>query len=290
MLGVTVPDGFGPSDLATRWVLDPIVIVAIALAAWAYVGGLRRVRTAGRPFPRRWIACWFAGLGAIALALLSPIDAYADASLWVHMIQHLLLAFVAPPLLALGAPVTLALRALRPDTRRRWLLPVLRSRPVAALTNPVVGWALFVGTPFAIHFSPLFDLALRDDAVHAFEHGIWLSTALVYWWPIVGRDPMPHRMSYPARMLSMLLTMPATSFVAIAIYGASAPLYPTYASLADPWGSLALGSQRVAAVIMWVAGNLVMVVAMLVCASAWRRDEERRADATEIVAGAATTR
>jgi len=276
VFAATVPDGFGPSDLATRWVFDPVVVVALSGAAWAYAAGLRRLRAADRPFPRRWAWAWFAGLGIIALALLSPIDAYAEASLWVHMIQHLLLTLVAPPLLALGAPVTLALRSARPAARRRWILPLLRSRPVAVLANPVVGWILFAGAPFAIHFSPLFDLALRDDAVHAFEHGLWLGTALVYWWPIVGRDPMPHRMSYPARMLSLLLMMPATSFVALALYGAAAPLYPAYAALPAPWGALALGSQRVAAVIMWLVGNLAMVLAILVCAGAWRRDEDRR--------------
>lgn len=288
MIAASVPDGFGPGDLATRWVFDPFVVLALTAAAWVYVAGLRRVRAAGRPFPRRWSTAWFVGLGAIALALVSPIDAYADASLWVHMVQHLLLTLVAPPLLALGAPATLALRAASPVARRRWLLPVLRSRPVAILANPVVGWILFVGTPFAIHFSPLFDLALRNDAVHAFEHALWLGTALVYWWPIVGRDPMPHRMPYPARMLSMLLTMPATSFVALALYGASASLYPSYAALPEPWGPLAVGSQRVAAVIMWLVGNLFMVGAMLVCAGAWRREEQRRTEDTRPVAGVPT--
>jgi putative copper resistance protein D len=288
VIGVSVPDGFGVGDLATRWVFDPIVVLSITLTAWLYVAGLRRLRASGRPFPRRWAAAWFAGLGAITLALVSPIDAYADATLWVHMVQHLLLTLVAPPLLALGAPVTLALRAASPEARRRWLVPVLRSRPVAVLANPVVGWALFVGAPFAIHFSPLFDLALRNDAVHAAEHALWLGTAIVYWWPIVGRDPTPHRMGYPARMLSMILTMPATSFAALALYGASAPLYPAYAALPAPWGPEALGSQRVAAVIMWLVGNLAMVLAMLVVAAAWRRDEERRADGVALVASPST--
>jgi cytochrome c oxidase assembly factor CtaG len=287
VIGATVPPGFGPSDLATRWVFDPLVVLALSAAAWAYLAGLRRLRAAGRPFPSRWSTAWFGGLGTLALALLSPIDAYADASLWVHMVQHLLLTLVAPPLLALGAPITLALRASSPDVRRRRLVPILRSRPVAILANPVVGWTLFVGAPFAIHFSPLFDLALRNDAVHALEHALWLGTAAVYWWPIVGRDPMPHRMGYPARMLSMLLTMPAMSFVALALYAASGPLYATYATLPAPWGPLALGSQRVAAVIMWLVGNLAMVLAMLVCAGAWKRDEDRRTAGDALVAGVA---
>jgi cytochrome c oxidase assembly factor CtaG len=276
MIGAGVPSGFEAIDLLTRWTFDPLVVVAIAAAAWAYAGGLRRVRSSGRPFPRRWVAAWFGGLGAIALALVSPIDAYADALLWVHMLQHLLLTLVAPPLLALGAPITLALRASRPTTRSRWVMPVLRSRPVAFLAHPVVGWALFVGTPFAIHFSPVFDLALRDGVVHAAEHAVWLGTAAIFWWPIVGRDPMPHRVSHPARILPMVMAMPATSFAALALHSASASLYPTYAGLPAPWGQQALGSQRAAAVMMWLVGNLAMVIAMLVVAAAWRRDEEGR--------------
>jgi putative copper resistance protein D len=276
VIGASVPGGVEVSDLVTRWVFDPVVVLSLTAAAWLYLGGLRRLRSSGRPFPRRWTTAYLAGLGAVALALVSPIDVYADALLWVHMCQHLLLTLVAPPLLALGAPITLALRATSPRTRRRWLVPVLRSRPVAFLANPIVGWVLFAGAPFAIHFSPLFDLALRDDAVHAAEHALWLGTALVYWWPIVGRDPMPHRVSYPARMFSMILTMPATSFAALALYGASTSLYPAYAALPAPWGAQALGSQRVAALIMWLVGNLAMVVAMLVVAAAWKRDEERQ--------------
>ena len=279
MIGANVPAGFELSDLLTRWVLDPIAVVALCLAAWLYIAGLRRVRSVRRPFPRRWSAAYFLGLGAIALALLSPIDAYADASLWVHMCQHLLLTVVAPPLLALGAPITLALRTSPVRFRMRVLVPLLRSRLVEHVTRPVVGWVLFAGAPFAIHFSPLFDLALRNDAVHAFEHALWLGTALIFWWPIVGRDPTPHRMSYPARMLSMFLAMPAGSFAAVALYGASTALYPAYAALPAPWGgSDALGSQRTSAVIMWLVGNLAMVVAMLIVAAAWKRNEELAAE------------
>lgn len=281
---VAVPPGFEVSDLFTRWVFDPVVVVSITAAAWLYLAGLRRVRAAGRPLRHAWAAAFFAGLSAIALALVSPIDAYADASQWVHMVQHLLLTLVAPPLLALGAPITLALRA-SPAMRARWLVPLLRSRPAAVLANPVVGWVLFAGAPFAIHFSPLFDLALRNDVVHAAEHALWLGTALIYWWPIVGRDPAPHRTGHPARMLSMILMMPATSFAALALYRSPASLYPSYAGLPPPWGPQALGSQRVAAVMMWLVGNLAMVLAMLIVAAAWRRDEERRTHEAEARAG-----
>jgi putative copper resistance protein D len=153
---------------------------------------------------------------------------------------------------------------------------VLRSPVATVLANPIVGWALFVGVPVAIHASRLFDAALRSGGWHALEHGVWLGAALVYWWPIVGADPNPHPVAYPVRLLSMLLAMPAMSFLAIAIYTASTPLYETYARLPAPWGPGALGDQRDAAVLMWLVGNLAMLIAMLLVAAAWKRDDDAR--------------
>ena len=116
--------------------------------------------------------------------------------------------------------------------------------------------------------------ALRSPAVHVLEHSLWLGAALVYWWPIVGRDPTAHPMGYPIRLLSLFLAMPAMSFLALAIYSAGTPLYPTYASLPPPWGPSAVADQRGGATMMWLVGNLALVVAMLVVAAAWKRDED----------------
>jgi cytochrome c oxidase assembly factor CtaG len=273
MLAAIPPPTGGPWSWLTLWPIGP-QILPIVFAGWLYLAGLRRLRASGRPFPLAWAVWFFSGLAVVFIALASPLDAYADWSFTLHMAQHLLLMLLAPPLLALGAPITLALRASHPQTRRRFLVPLLRSRPVAWLAHPVVGWLLFVGTPVAIHFTPLFDVALRNTTVHAVEHFLWLSSALIYWWPIVGRDPAPHRVGYPARMLSMFLAMPAGSFLALAIYSASSPLYPTYAALPAPWGPNALADQRSAAVMMWLVGNLAMVLAMLIVAVAWKRDED----------------
>jgi cytochrome c oxidase assembly factor CtaG len=258
----------------TQWRLEPLTVFVLLLVGTLYAAGVRRVRPA-RPWQRGRTAAWFGGLGGLAVALLSPIDAYADVSFSTHMAQHLLLTIPAPILMALGAPATLALRALRPTAARR-LASALRSPPVTILARPAVGFAVFVGVGFAVHFTPLFDMALRSQAWHAAEHALWVTAALVYWWPIVGVDPTPHPMSYPARLLSLTLAMPATSFLALAIYGASQPLYPTYAALAAPWGPAALSSQRDAAVMMWLLGNLAMVVAMLCVAAAWKRADDRR--------------
>jgi putative membrane protein len=259
----------------SSWALEPFTVAAILAAGSLYgIGLVRAVRSGTQVRLVRRVA-WFAGLGVLAVALVSPIDVYADVSFSIHMVQHLLLTLVAPPLLALGAPVTLALRAMSARAARG-LARVLRSAPVRVLTSPVVAWSLFVGTPWALHYSPLFDLALRSTFWHAVEHGLWVGAALVFWWPVVGVDPTPHPWRYPTRLLALFLAMPPMSFLAIAIFTATEPLYPTYATSPEPWGPQALADQREAAALMWVVGTLAMVAAMLAVAAAWKGDDEAR--------------
>jgi putative membrane protein len=259
----------------SSWVLEPFTVAVILAAGSVYAIGLVRAARSGSQTGLGHTVAWFVGLGVLAAALVSPIDAYADVSFSTHMVQHLLLTLVAPPLLALGAPVTLALRTM-PARAARVLARVLRSGPIRVLTSPVVAWSVFIATPWALHYSPLFDLALRSTLWHAVEHGVWVGAALVFWWPVVGVDPMPHPWRFPTRLLALFLAMPPMSFLAIAIFTAAEPLYPTYATAPAPWGPDALADQRDAAALMWVAGTLAMVVAMLVVAAAWKRHDEAR--------------
>jgi cytochrome c oxidase assembly factor CtaG len=273
-LGAVLPPSGGPGAWLTQWRLDPLTVALFLGAASLYAVGVIRARRLG-PWRAGRVIAFASGLAVLVAALCSPVDAYADVSFLTHMVQHLFLTLLAPPLLALGAPITLALRAGGPRTRRA-VVRVLRSRPAAFLALPLVGFVLFVAVPVLAHATPLFDVALRSGGWHAFEHALWLSAALVYWWPIVGADPMPRPVSYPVRLLSLFLVMPIMSFLALALYTAGAPLYPTYAGLPAPWGPQALASQHGAAVLMWLVGNLALVIALLLVAAAWKRDEDRR--------------
>jgi cytochrome c oxidase assembly factor CtaG len=267
-----------PWIVVTSWTLEPIALVGIGLAAALYLGAVRRVDRAhpANPVPRRRIAAWLAGLGVIGVALFSFVDVYATSLFSVHMVQHLLLAMVGAPLLLLGAPITLLLRVASPETRQRWILPVLHSRPMRVISHPVVGWLAFAIVVWASHFSPVFDAALEDPGIHALEHGLYLGAGLLFWWPIVGADPHPHRMSHGVRFGYALLAMPLNSFLGLVLFVTPVVLYEHYATVQRIWGPTALEDQQLAGGLMWAAGDLLFLVPLLFLTLAWFRHEEAK--------------
>ncbi len=260
------------------WSFQPLLQVPLLLTAALYLEGVRRVARdhPASPVPKRRVVAFIAGLVAIEIALQSGVEAYDTTLFSVHMVQHVLLTLVAAPLLVLGAPITLLLRVISHEQRRRYVLPVLHSRIVRLLTHPVVAWLVFSAVMWGTHFSPLFDRSLEDPLVHDVEHLLYLSSALLFWWPGIGSDPGPWRMAHPARILYLFLQMPQNTFLALAIFSAGAPLYPHYATVARAWGPSVLADQQGAGAIMWVAGDLAFLAAMLGVVVAWMGDEERR--------------
>lgn len=281
--GAVPPEPPDAATLLLGWSLDPVLVLPLLVAGaawWRLLGAADRAHP-DHPVPalRRW--SFLAGLLAIAVALQSGIERYDTTLFSVHMVQHLLLALVAPPLLALGAPVTQLLRAALPETRSRWILPVLRSRPVGVLSHPAVAWLAFVSVMWVAHFSPLFDLSLEEPLVHDLEHVLFLGSALLFWWPVVSLDPAPRRMGHPGRLLYLFLQMPQNSFLAMAILFAAGPLYPHYVTLGSPYGIDALADQRLAAGLMWFVGDVIFLAALLAVLAGWMRSEDRGAAAAE---------
>jgi len=262
----------------TTWVPDPLPwLMAVVAASW-YLLAARRVNRANPrvPVPRWRIAAWLAGVAAILIALASAIDVYAADLLTVHMVQHLVLAMVAPPLLALGAPVTLLLRDVSPETRHRVILPVLHSRVVRLVASPIVAWSLFAVVMWLTHFSPLYNAALEDPTLHVAEHMVYLASGLLFWWPVVAADPIPHRMGYGTRLAYIGLQMPISAAVGLAIYFSQTVLYPHYATLARTWGPSALVDQQVGGVVMWGVGDLLMLSMVPLLVTAWMRADARK--------------
>ncbi len=269
--------------LVGGWAFDPVVVAGLLATGVVYLRGVRRVRRPDRKLANR-TACFMGGLAVLWIALQSPIDVEADLRLSVHMVQHLLITMVAAPLLVLGAPVTLVLRASTPAFRRRWLLPLLRSRPVRLLTAPMLSWAQFALVLWVTHFSPLYEAAVRNDGVHALEHLLYLASGVLFWSPVAGIDPSPKRLPHPARLLYLFLAMPQASFLGLAMWGTSRVLYPTYQAVLGP--AAALDDQRLAGTIMGSAGMLVMVPALGLVLLDWLAREEREAARTDARLGA----
>ncbi len=269
----------GFETIFTGWELEPLAIVGLGLGGWLYWTGLRAVNRAHprAPFPawRAW--CFAGGMAALVVALLSPLARYDTSLFSVHMWQHMLITLVAAPLLALGAPITLALRAASARVRREWLLPVLHSRVVAALSFPVVAWLVLGGTMWFTHFSPVFDAALESAWLHRLEHLWYLVAALLFWWPAVAADPVRWRMNHPLRLLYLFLQMPQNSFLGVAIYSSSNVIFDHYATVERTWGPSPLSDQELAGVTMWVVGDLLFLLAVGLVALGWVRHEELEA-------------
>lgn len=264
-------------SLLFGWTFEPVPTLAIALAAWGWLWSVRRVnaRHPGNPVPVRRTIAFLAAMVALAFALISGIERYDTTLFSVHMVQHVLLVLVAAPLIALSGPVTLLLRLSSRETRRRLLLPILHSRLLRGLSFPVTAWVIFAIVMWGSHFSGLFDLALENPLVHDLEHGLFLASALLFWWPAVAVDPAPWRMAHPARIAYVFLQMTQNTFLAVVILNAAGVLYAHYATLGGPFGIDPLDDQRLAAGVMWIAGDAIFLGAIMVLVAAWMRADER---------------
>jgi len=240
------------ADLVTRSRLEPVAGCGIVLGAWWYLSAIHRLAERGRRWSRWRTVPYLGGLAVLAIA--------------THVIQHLLLGMVAPVLLALGAPLTLALQSSGRDTRRR-LLGLLHGRAVGVLTRPLMAWVLFGGSMFALYFTPLYAETLGNTVLHDAVHALFLLSGCLFFWPVVGLDPTPHRLPYGGRMLYVLAALPFHTILGVALV--------TQTKLVAP--GLSLSDQQTGAGILWTAGELLGLIAMMIVAAQWMQAEEREA-------------
>jgi len=276
--GADVPP-LTPSALVTESVADPVVLTLLVLAAGLYLWGVHRLRLRGDHWNAgRTVSFLLGGLGSIALATLSGLAAYEDVLFSLHMIQHMVLSMIAPIFLALGGPITLALRTLpRAGRARRRLLAVLHSRAVQILTFPLIPFLLFVASPFALYFTGWYAATLSNPWLHELMHVHFLLAGCLFFWPLIGLDPVPGRVGYPMRMLILVATLPLHAILGLTIMNQTDLLAAEhYLALDLPWSD-PVSEQRVGGGLLWSSGDLVGLLMLGAAAFQWMRASEREA-------------
>jgi putative membrane protein len=251
--------------MLAQWNVEPGVLVALAVVGALYVRGWRTYhqRVPAR-FPDWRLEAFLAGLLSLWLAAASPADTLAEQLLSAHMVQHLLLLAIAPPLLLLGSPLLPIIRGLptslraavvRPLSRQRWLREI-----VGALTHPGAALGISSVILWAWHVPAFYDLALRNPMVHAAEHALFFVGGVMFWWPVV--QPWPSRARWPrGAIIPYLLAADVQNTVLAAILTFSdRVLYPWYAHVPRVGAMAPLQDQTLAGVLMWVPMSLVYLV------------------------------
>jgi len=276
-----VAAAFTLTDLVTRWTPDAVTLVGLAAGAAGYLAGVRALARRGDPWPAGRSLAWAGGLLVVLVATQSGLGTYDDSVFSVHMVQHMLLAMVAPLPLALGAPVTLALRTL-PVRRRTLLLRLLHSRLSRVLTHPVLVTSLFAGSTFALYLSGIYPYSLDHAWAHDLVHLHFLVTGCLFAWVVVGIDPMPGRPAYGIRVLMLLAVLPFHAFLGVTLLSQNTLIagshYLTVGAL--PAAEL-FGDQQTGAGLLWASGEFVGVVLLFAVMAQWMRSEERLAVRTD---------
>jgi len=234
----------------------PITLIVLA-AALVYARGWVHVwRTLPSVLPARHLVAFLGGLFSVWIALASPLAAFDDELLTVHMVQHLLLMTVAAPLILMGAPAITLLHGLPQRAVRGTLGPLLRWPPLQrfgrGLTHPVACWLAGTGAVIAWHIPALFELALRSERWHGIEHACFFTAGLLFWWPIV--QPWPSVARWPqwsAPLYLFLATLPCDALSAFLAF-CDRVVYPSYLSAQRPFHISALHDQEWAGTLMWV--------------------------------------
>lgn len=283
ILGFTIPSAMSLENLLTLWRPDLFFIMFVVIAAGLYLGGVYRLSKRGDKWPIGRVVAFFAGLLTIVLVQLTGFATYAMIMFSAHMIQHMVLAMVTPILLVLGAPATLALRALKPAEQRgdrgprEWLNAFLNSRFSKFVTHPAVAAPVFVLSLYALYFTPLFGMLMNDHLGHLFMGVHFLVSGFLFYWVIIGVDPAPRKVPFLLRLLLLLVVMGFHAFFGIAIMEQTTPIAAEFYGQFDiPWMQDPMADQYQGGGFAWALGEIPTLLVMLALVVQWSRDDERQ--------------
>ncbi|MGW4203943.1 cytochrome c oxidase assembly protein [Streptomyces sp. NPDC004726] len=262
---------------------DPFFLTGCVLALLLYGWGVLRLRRRGDSWQTGRTVFFVAGVLTVALAMCTKLNDYGMVMFSVHMVQHMIISMVSPILLLLGAPVTLALRALpvagrgRRKGPRELLLALLQSRYMRVVTHPAFTIPMFIASLYGLYFTPLFDFLMKSQAGHIAMMVHFLAVGLIFFWPIMGVDPGPHRPGYVMRILELFAGMPFHAFFGIALMMASAPMVKAYENPPASLGIDALADQSAAGGIAWAFSEIPSVLVLIALVYQWYGSDQRQA-------------
>ncbi|MFB8757856.1 cytochrome c oxidase assembly protein [Streptomyces nigra] len=264
------------------WSTDPFFLIACLVGLALYAWGVVRLRRRGDTWPVARTVSFVVGVLTVLLVMCTGLNDYGMVMFSVHMVQHMVISMLSPILLLLGAPVTLALRALPPAARgskgpRELLLALLHSRYMRIVTHPAFTIPLFIASLYALYFTPLFDFLMGSKTGHIAMMVHFLAVGVVFFWPIIGVDPGPHRPGHLMRMLELFAGMPFHAFFGIALMMGSVPMVETFKNPPASLGIDALSDQGAAGGIAWAFSEIPSVLVLIALLFQWYGSEQRQA-------------
>lgn len=283
VLGFPPPDAPTPTSYLTEVYPDALFALLALAMTMLYLGGVIRLRRRGDTWPVGRTVAWLLGTATMLLVTLSGVMTYGMLMLSVHMVQHMVLAMLVPVLLVLGAPITLALRAIPPARRgelgpRERILSVLNSRLVRVLTHPIVAFAIFVTAAPMVYFSGLFAYAMVNHTGHMLMGLHFLLGGYLFYEVVIGTDPLPRRPGFPIRVVMVLAAAGFHAFFGVALMESARLVAGDYYALLGTeitWLPDTLVDQRTAGGITWGFGEIPALIVLIALVVQWSRSDER---------------
>ncbi|SER67532.1 cytochrome c oxidase assembly protein [Actinokineospora terrae] len=283
-LGYPLTEAPSLGNLLFAWRFDLVFgTLAIALAV-TYVRWFLRLRAKGIAWPVGRLVAWLAGCLVVLFATSSGFGKYSPAMFSIHMEAHMMLSMLAPVLLVLGAPMTLALRALPRAGKdgtpgaREWLLAFVHSPVSRFLTHPIVALVLFVGSFYGLYLTGLFDSALEEHWAHLVMNAHFLLVGYIFYWPVIGIDPAPRQLPHLGKLGLVFASMPFHAFFGVILMSMQTVVGERfYQGLGLPWNTDLLADQRLGGGIAWASGEIPLLLVLIALLVQWSRADDREA-------------
>lgn len=278
-LGFPMPEPMSVATLLTDWYPQILVCTAAIAGVGLYLAGVWRLVKRGDSWPVARTLLWCAGWAVAVFVTSSGMSKYSMVLFSVHMVQHMTLNMLVPILLVLAAPITLALRALKPASERgprEWITAILHSKVVGFLSRPLIALALYVFSLYVMYFTDLLEWAMRSHVGHLLMIGHFMAAGGLFFWVIIGPDPAPRRPPYAARVLLFFIAVVFHTIFGLAIMQTTDVMAASwFAELGRDWGATPLEDQKAGGGIAWAFGEIPSVIVLGALVWQWARSEER---------------